>query len=79
MTHGELAVVLTGGVGRRKTSVLTALSDALTEDEVPHAASEVEALAWTHATLDLGQRRRTAQSSAGPAASPRGGCETGSS
>jgi len=43
-----LAVVLTGPPGAGKTAVLTALVDALSDDDIAHAAVEVEALAWTH-------------------------------
>jgi len=44
-------VLITGPPGVGKTSVLTALVDALTDDDVPHAAIELEALAWTHPEL----------------------------
>lgn len=43
-----LVLVLTGPPGAGKTSVLTALVDALSDDDIAHAAVEVEALAWTH-------------------------------
>ena len=46
------AVVITGPPGAGKTSVLTALVDALTDDDVAHAAIELETLAWTHPALD---------------------------
>jgi adenylate kinase len=46
-----LAVVITGPPGAGKTSVLTALVDALTDDDVAHAAIELETLAWTHPAL----------------------------
>src|SRR4051795_4718249 len=46
------AVVLTGPPGAGKTSVLEALSDALTADDVGHAAVEVEALTSAHPPLD---------------------------
>ena len=42
------AVVLTGPPGAGKTSVLTALVDALSDDDIAHAAVEVETLVWTH-------------------------------
>jgi hypothetical protein len=45
-------VVITGPPGAGKTSVLTALVDALTDDDVAHAAIELETLAWTHPALD---------------------------
>ena len=44
-------VVITGPPGVGKTCVLTALVDALTDDDVPHAAIELETLAWTHPAL----------------------------
>ena len=46
-----LAVVLTGPPGAGKTTVLTALSDALSDEDIPHATVEVEALVWTHPPL----------------------------
>jgi KAP family P-loop domain len=45
------AVVVTGPPGAGKSSVLTALVDALSDDDVAHAAVEVEALVWTHPAL----------------------------
>jgi broad-specificity NMP kinase len=45
------AVVLTGPPGSGKTTVLTALQNALTDDGVRHAAIEVEALAWASPPL----------------------------
>ena len=44
-------LVITGPPGAGKTSVLTALVDSLTDDDVPHAAIELETLAWTHPAL----------------------------
>ena len=38
------AVVITGPPGAGKTSVLTALVDALSDDHIAHAAVEVEML-----------------------------------
>lgn len=46
-----LAVVLTGPPGAGKTTVLTALSDSLSDEDIAHAAVEIEALAWTHPAL----------------------------
>jgi chloramphenicol 3-O-phosphotransferase len=46
-----LAVVITGPPGAGKSSVLTALSDALSDDDIAHAAVEVESLVWTHPAL----------------------------
>jgi|tagenome__1003787_1003787.scaffolds.fasta_scaffold20358394_2 broad-specificity NMP kinase len=45
------AVVITGPPGAGKTTVLTALADALSDDDVAHAALEVEAVTWTHPPL----------------------------
>jgi hypothetical protein len=45
------AVVITGPPGAGKTSVLTALVDALSDDDIAHAALEVEMLVWTHPAL----------------------------
>ena len=50
-TASVFAVVLTGPPGAGKTSVLTALVDALSDDDIAHAAVEVEALVWTHPAL----------------------------
>lgn len=50
-----LAVVITGPPGAGKTSVLTALVDALSDDDVPHAAVEAEALRWAHPALTYEQ------------------------
>ncbi len=55
------AIVLTGPPGAGKTSVLTALVDALTDDNVPHAAVDVEALVWAHPALGHEQRLRHVQ------------------
>jgi predicted kinase len=46
-----LAVVLTGPPGAGKSSVLTALADALSDDDIRHAAIEVESLVWAHPAL----------------------------
>ncbi len=46
-----LAVVITGPAGAGKTAVPTALADALSDDDVAHAAIEVEALVWAHPAL----------------------------
>jgi hypothetical protein len=53
-----LAVVITGPPGAGKSSVLTALSDALSDDDIAHAAVEVESLVWTHPALTDEQWRR---------------------
>lgn len=43
--------MLTGPPGAGKTSVLTALVDSLTDDDIAHVAIELETLAWTHPAL----------------------------
>ena len=53
-----LAVVITGPPGAGKTSVLTALADALSDDDVPHAVVEAEALRWAHPGLTDEQEMR---------------------
>jgi predicted kinase len=45
------AVVITGPPGAGKTSVLTALVDSLSADDIAHAAMEVEMAVWTHPAL----------------------------
>jgi AAA domain-containing protein len=52
------AVLITGPPGSGKTSVLGALSDALSDDDVPHVAVEVEMLVWTHPALPDAERLR---------------------
>jgi broad-specificity NMP kinase len=52
------AVLITGPPGSGKTSVLTALVDALSDDDIPHAALELEAVTWTHPGLDDDARLR---------------------
>lgn len=49
------ALVLTGAPGAGKTSVLEALTDALTAEDVRHAFIEVEALTSAHPPLDSEQ------------------------
>ena len=49
------ALVLTGPPGAGKSSVLEALSDALVDDDIPHATVETEALTATHPPLDDAQ------------------------
>jgi hypothetical protein len=55
------AVVITGPPGAGKSSVLTALVDALSEDDIAHVAVEVETLVWTHPALTDEQRARHLQ------------------
>jgi len=45
------AVVITGPPGAGKSSLLTALVDALSDDDIAHAAVDVESLVWTHPAL----------------------------
>ena len=51
LTLPTLALILTGPPGAGKSSVLTALVDALSDDDIAHAALEIEMLAWTHPAL----------------------------
>lgn len=53
-----LAVLITGPPGAGKTSVLTALVDVLSDDDVQHAAIEVEMLEWAHPALSDEQSMR---------------------
>src|SRR3954466_8092237 len=53
-----VAVVITGPPGAGKSSVLTALSDALSDDDIAHATVEVEALVWAHPPLSNEQWTR---------------------
>ena len=53
-----LAVVLSGPPGAGKTSVLTALGDALTDDDLPHAVVDVEGLVWAHPAPSADERSR---------------------
>jgi len=46
-----LTVVITGPPGAGKTAALTALADALSDEDIPHAAIDIEALAWAHPAL----------------------------
>ena len=60
-----LAVVITGPPGAGKTSVLTALTDALSDDDIAHAAVEVETLVWTHPALTDEQWTRQLRATCG--------------
>lgn len=51
-------MLITGPPGAGKTSVLTALVDALSDDDIAHAAIEVELLEWAHPGLTDEQRAR---------------------
>ena len=53
--------MLTGPPGAGKSSVLTALVDALSDDDISHAAVEAEALVWTHPALSDEQWARHVQ------------------
>ena len=50
------AVVLTGAPGSGKTVSLTALSDALVDDQIAHAAVDSDEVAWAFPFPDLAQR-----------------------
>ncbi len=50
------AILITGPPGAGKTATLIALSDALADDEVAHAAVDVDDLAWTYPHPDLDER-----------------------
>jgi adenylate kinase family enzyme len=52
------AALITGPPGAGKTSVLTALVDALSDDDIAHAAIEVEMLQWAHPALSDDQWTR---------------------
>jgi Ni2+-binding GTPase involved in maturation of urease and hydrogenase len=56
------AVVILSPPGAGKSSVLTALVDALSEDDIAHVAVEVETLVWTHPALTDEQRASTRRS-----------------
>jgi hypothetical protein len=51
-----LAVIVTGPPGAGKTVTLTALSDALVDDGVAHAAVDVDDIAWSYPFADLARR-----------------------
>jgi ribose 1,5-bisphosphokinase PhnN len=53
-----LAVVIAGPPGAGKTALLTALSDALADDGVAHAAIDVDELVWSFPYPTLEQRLR---------------------
>ena len=61
------AVLITGPPGSGKTSVLTALVDALSDDDVAHAALEVEAVVGAPGA----RRRAAAGARAGTVRRPR--------
>jgi hypothetical protein len=50
------AVILTGAPGSGKTVCLTALSDALVDDQIAHAAVDSDEVAWAYPFPDLAQR-----------------------
>lgn len=50
------AVFVTGAPGAGKTTTLTALSDALVDERIPHASGDVDELAWAYPFPDLGGR-----------------------
>ena len=49
-------VLVSGPPGAGKTVTLTALSDALVKDQVPHAAVDVDEVAWAYPYPSLTQR-----------------------
>jgi aminoglycoside 6'-N-acetyltransferase len=63
---GVFAVVLTGPPGAGKTVALTALTDALIEDELAHAAADVDEVAWGYPFPSLAQRCEHLRAWAGP-------------
>ncbi len=56
MTHSLFAVVVTGPPGAGKTVCLTALSDALVDAQIAHAAIDVDEVAWAYPFPDVRQR-----------------------
>ena len=56
------AVLVIGPPGSGKTSVLTALHDALADSDVAHGVIEVEAVAWAHPPIGDGQSLRHLES-----------------
>ena len=52
------AVVLTDPPGVGKPAVLTALADSLSDDGMPHAAIDVDALVWADPSPSAEQRSR---------------------
>jgi adenylylsulfate kinase-like enzyme len=57
-----VAIVITGPPGAGKSAVLTALSGALSDDDIAHAAVEVESLVWAHPALSDQRRLRHVRS-----------------
>ena len=49
-------VLLTGPAGSGKTAALTALSDELVADEIPHATVDVDEIAWAYPFPSIAQR-----------------------
>jgi chloramphenicol 3-O-phosphotransferase len=50
------AVLLTGAPGAGKTAALLALSDALIDDQIAHAAVDADEVAWAYPFPDLDER-----------------------
>jgi broad-specificity NMP kinase len=50
------AVVVTGPPGAGKTACLTALTDALVDDRIAHAAIDVDEVAWAYPFPSTGER-----------------------
>ena len=49
-------MIVSGAPGAGKSSALMALSDALIDDELPHACGDVDELAWAYPWPDLARR-----------------------
>jgi GTPase SAR1 family protein len=47
------AVIVMGAPGAGKTTTLTALSDALVDERIPHASGDVDDIAWAYPFPDL--------------------------
>lgn len=55
-TRAVFVLLLTGPPGAGKTVALSALSDSLVDDGVPHAAVDADEVAWAYPFPDLTQR-----------------------
>jgi chloramphenicol 3-O-phosphotransferase len=49
-------VLITGAAGSGKTTYVTALTDVLADDEIPHAAIEADDVSWAYPYPDLDAR-----------------------
>ena len=61
------AVVVTGPPGAGKTACLTALTDALVDDEVAHASLDMDEVAWAYPFPSVEQRAAPARQRMGGA------------